>query len=367
MDHYLKIKKGAEQGLIDFLTFLLENNKISAVFTLRKAFKSGDFDYGLITDIPTLKKAVPLHPFMMVNSAQELSRFTPMKKPVAVVIKPCELRAFIELVKRSQGTTNHFFLISYTCGGVFPLETTVKKYTDEQQLDYWNAAIRGENATGIRQTCRACEYFIPMNADATVSMIGENVDKECILFLHTEKAKNLAEGFEKEEYEGELESPKIDELKNERHKEKVRLFEAIGSEVKGLEGIIHEFGKCIGCHGCSHVCPICHCILCDFESHIFDSETSMIEKELLRKGGVRLPPDTILYHIGRLNHMSFSCVGCGMCSEVCPASIPVSAIFMRTGEETARIFDYLPGRDIEEPVPITVYKEEELSTLGEEP
>lgn len=91
----------------------------------------------------------------------------------------------------------------------------------------------------------------------------------------------------------------------------------------------------------------------------------MIEKELFRKGGFRLPPDTVLYQLGRLNHMSFSCVGCGLCTEVCPAGIPVSAIFMRTGEETAKLFDYLPGRNVDEPVPVTVYKEEELSTLGE--
>ena len=185
------------------------------------------------------------------------------------------------------------------------------------------------------------------------------------MFLHTPKAKKIVGGFEGKLSEQNLESPAIAQLRIERQKEKATLFERTGSQVHTLDGLIDVFSTCIGCHGCSHVCPICHCVLCDFESHLFDYETSMIEDELTKKGGMRLPPDTVLYQLGRLNHMSFSCIGCGMCTEVCPAGIPVSAIFTRTGEETAALFDYLPGRDIEEPVPVTVYKEQELSSLGE--
>lgn len=365
MDNCLRVKNTTEQGLLDFLRFLLENNKVSAIFTLRKVGDNGDIDYGLITDPEMLKEAIPLHPSMPVNAAQELSRFSLMKKPVAVVIKPCELRALTELAKRAQGTLDHFLLISPTCGGALQFETTVRKDGEKLLPEYQKAIAKGIDFAEIRPTCKACEFFVPMNADITVSMIGEKIDKECVLYLHTQKAKNLAEGFEGELSEEELALPVIDELKKKRLAEKSKLFETIGAEVKGLDAMIDVFGKCIGCHGCSRVCPICHCVLCDFESRLFDYDTSMIEDELQRKGGLRLPPDTVLYQLGRLNHMSFSCVGCGMCTEVCPAGIPVSAIFMRTGEETAQIFDYLPGRDVEEPVPVTVYKEEELSSLGE--
>jgi formate dehydrogenase subunit beta len=364
MDKCLHLKKEAEQGLVDFLGFLLENKRVSAVLTLRKTGMNGGFDYGLISNAQMLKDAIPLHPYMPVNLAQELSRFTHMKEQIAVVIKPCELRAFIELVKRSQGAMDHFFFISYTCGGVFPLKTSLQAQQTTQLPGYWKAVARGENFKEIRSTCRACEYFVPLNADVTVSIIGDQVDGECNLFLHTEKANVLADGFGSEVSEKELGSEATETLRKRRQEEKVSLFEALGSS-SGLHGMINVFGQCIGCHGCSRICPICHCVLCDFESHLFDSETSAIEEEMLRKGGVRLPPDTILYQIGRLNHMSFSCVGCGMCTEVCPAQIPVSEIFMRTGERAAKIFDYVPGRDVEEPVPVTVFKEEELSTLGE--
>ena len=63
--------------------------------------------------------------------------------------------------------------------------------------------------------------------------------------------------------------------------------------------------------------------------------------------------------------MSFSCVNCGQCTDVCPADIPVAAIFMRMGEQAASLFDYVPGRDVEESIPVMVFKEEEFQELGE--
>jgi formate dehydrogenase subunit beta len=63
--------------------------------------------------------------------------------------------------------------------------------------------------------------------------------------------------------------------------------------------------------------------------------------------------------------MSFSCVGCGQCSDVCPADIPVASVFKSTGEQTAKIFDFIPGRDVDEEIPVMIFKEEEFPELGE--
>jgi len=367
MDQVLRIDKSSEKGLITFLKFLLENDKISAVYTLRKVGEEGSFNYGLITDVNLMDDAIPLHPFMPVNAGKMLTIFTPMKKPVAVVMKPCELRAFIELVKRAQATLDNFLLISYSCGGAFRFQTTAEGQAEKILADYWQAVESGENFDGVRPTCKACEYFVPMHADITVSLIGEKgFNSTCRMFLHSNKSKSLAEEFEGETSEEEFDLAQVDQLLKKRKEEKEKIFKEIKIQDSGLDGMIDVFAKCVGCHGCSRVCPICCCILCDFESSLFDYDASHIEGELFKKGALRLPPDTLLYHIGRLTHMSFSCVGCGLCTEVCPAGIPVSTIFMKTGEETAQIFDYIPGRDIEEPVPVTVFKEEELSELGED-
>ncbi len=63
--------------------------------------------------------------------------------------------------------------------------------------------------------------------------------------------------------------------------------------------------------------------------------------------------------------MAVSCVNCGMCSDVCPADIPVATLFSMVGESLQKLFDYLPGRDLEEPAPAETFIENEFAGLGE--
>lgn len=367
MDNVFKIEKSAEAGVVDFLRFLLTEKKVSGVFTLRKTGKSGSVDYGLITDPAGLDAAIPLDPLMPANAGQILSSITPSKKNIAVVIKPCEIRSLIERIKRGQGSLENLLLISYTCGGTFPFHVSVENKLDKLRSGYMKAAVEGEVGENIRPACTACEYFVPMNADITVSFIGEkNLDKECRMFLHTEKAKEMIRGFEGQAAEDELESKLTKALLEKRKEKKEALFENNDPKNIGLDGLIDVFGKCIGCHACSRVCPICYCVLCDFDSHHFDYEASYLESDLVKRGALRFPPDTIFFQLGRMSHMSFSCVGCGQCTEVCPADIPVSTLFMKVGMDTAALFDYVPGRDVEESIPVMVFKEQEFQEIGEE-
>lgn len=367
MDQALIIKKNSESGLIDFLTFLLKNDKVSGVFTLRKTKKPGDIEYAFITDPKLLQDAVPLHPFLPVNAGKVLSEIGDLEKPAVAIIKPCELRSFIELVKRSQGKLENFLLVSYTCGGAFTFKTAIDDKKSPKLLpDYWKAVATGKDFDDIREMCKACDFFIPLNADITVSLWGTNTDT-CRMFLHTEKAKSMAEGFNDGQVkEEELDRSTLDKTVKKRKEFKEKLFNQINIQDTGLDGLIDVFGKCIGCHACSRVCPICYCVLCDFESATYDYDSDVMTSELTRKGGLRLPPDTVLYQIGRLSHMSFSCIGCGQCTEVCPVDIPVSVIFRKNGEKVAEIFDYIPGRDVEEQVPVTIFKEEEFTEIGED-
>jgi len=125
MPEILKWNKGVEEGLIDLLKSLLQNGKVRGVFTLAKIDENGGVAYLLISDPGELENAIPFYPLMPANAGKILSRITlkgAADSPVAVVMRPCELRAFIELVKRSQGSLENFILISYTCGGVYHLK-----------------------------------------------------------------------------------------------------------------------------------------------------------------------------------------------------------------------------------------------------
>ncbi|MBT6993871.1 MAG: 4Fe-4S binding protein [Candidatus Cloacimonetes bacterium] len=356
MSKLLKIENNFQDTIKDFLKNLLENKKIDGVFSFRK----NTSNYGLITDVKELENIAPLYPLMPANAGQLLGRFTPMKEVIAVVIHPCEFRAFIELAKREQGSLDNFLLITHTCGGVYPLKVNVKNEINEKQ--YWASVEKGEIPQNIRPTCEACEHIAPQNADILISTIGEKNDVTK-LYLNTKKGIKFAKYYNDNLVKKSFEKENLKPLLEKKNIAKEKLFSAITDT--GLDGLIDIFGKCVGCHGCNAVCPICYCTLCDFDSFNYDYNTPILEKELEQKGALRLPPDTLFFQLGRLSHMSFSCVGCGQCSDVCPANIPVASVFKKVGEKTAEMFSFIPGKDVKEPIPVMIFKEEEFPELGE--
>jgi len=369
MTKALKINKNTEQGVLELLKYLLENNKFKGVFTLKKISKDGAIAYSLITDPDELNDAVPFYPLMPVNAGKLLSRFTlkgSTKKPVVAVVKPCELRGFVELIKREQGSLENLFIISSTCGGVYPLKMSVNGALEENLSKYWDTVKKGEISPDLRSACKGCEEFIPYTADMTVDLIGKNdFDKQCMMFLNTKKGEELVKGMKGEFLEKELDNKKLDKIRDKREIEKKKLFDELETKMNGIDGLIEIFGKCIGCHGCSKVCPICYCKLCGFESSDFEYKPSNYETDFSKRGGIRVPPRTLFYHLGRLDHISISCVGCGSCEDVCPVDIPISIIFKKIGESVQKMFEYIPGKNVEEDIPLITFEEEEFAEVEE--
>jgi formate dehydrogenase subunit beta len=370
MTKTLKLKNNTEQGILDFLKFLLEKDKVKGVFTLKKINKDGSIAYSLITKPEELDDAVPFFPLMPTNAGKLLSRFTLngiAKEPIIAVVKPCELRAFIELVKREQGNLENIFFISSTCGGVYPSKLAIDNNALKKNLTkYWDDVKKGEINADLRSACKACTEFIPYTADITVDLVGNNVlDKQCILYLNTKNGEEIAKDMKGDFLEREIDNKKLDSIRNKRETEKKKLFSEIDAKMNDLDGLVEIFGRCIGCHGCSKVCPICYCKLCEFESPDSEYGPSYYESELNRRGAIKVPPGTLYYQIGRLTHIAISCVGCGSCEDVCPVDIPLSIIFKKVGESVQKMFDYTPGKNVEEEIPLVTFKQEEFVEVEE--
>jgi formate dehydrogenase subunit beta len=330
---------------------------------------NGGVAYSLISSVEELQNARPLYPFMPVNAGTVLSDFTiegPTTEPVAAVLRPCELRAFIELVKRIQANPEKILLISHTCGGVYPLKSLSDYENSERQSEYWQSAKKADIANGVRETCQMCEDFIPQHADIVIAAAGkEDLDKQCTIILQSQKGQEYAAGVSGSKTSDEMVSGKIEELREKRKEQKTKIFETFDEEHVGLKDIVKTFAPCLGCHGCSHACPICCCTHCEFDSKILEYQPSSVKSELKLKGALKVPPGNIFFQLGRMSHMAVSCVSCGMCSDVCPVNIPVATIFSRVSVPLQQVFEYIPGRDVEEPVPSGTYKEQEFVEIGE--
>lgn len=372
MPEGLKINKGTEEAVRELLRSLLESGRVNGVLALGKTGGGNEgMAYSLFTDPDAFGAdgaALPLLPFMPTNAGGMLSRLTlkgPLAGPLAAVAKPCELRAFIELVKLNQGSLDNLLLVSATCGGVYPLGVGANGALEERLPRYWEAVKHGEMDDEARPTCRACTHFVPDNADITVALLGEaDLDTQCTIFLNTEKGATFVEGldgFQGTSRSDELETESIQRSHSQREAYREELF--AGVKV-GMKELIRTFGRCIGCHACKTVCPICYCNLCYFDSQECEYAPEFYETELEIKGGLRVPPNTIFFQLGRLAHVSVSCVGCGMCTDVCPVDIPVSTIFSKVGASVQTLFDYLPGRDVTEELPLRTFEEEELAQVA---
>ncbi|MCK5836121.1 MAG: hypothetical protein KAH09_02550, partial [Desulfobacula sp.] len=101
------------KGLQQFFKRLLETQEIDALFLPVRLNASTSIMPSLVTDPAQLENAVPLSPAFPINSARMVSRlsYKASGRKTAVLLRPCEARAFIELIKLKQGSRQELILI----------------------------------------------------------------------------------------------------------------------------------------------------------------------------------------------------------------------------------------------------------------
>ena len=326
----------------------------------------------LVTRSEALDQADPLTPVLPINAARAAAQLTMTghQEKLGVVLRSCEIRAMVELVKFQQVKLDKVMIIGVDCLGTYSITDWQAAGNKQQVVDALLAgAETGElepfAGMEFRAACQMCEQPLPQGEHValTIGLVGTGAGQ-----VYVRARDDLAEvlGLEAGGPFGEREAA-AERLVEARTAARNTAFSGFRERVNSMEGLLQEFSTCIRCHNCMINCPICYCKECIFRTPTFEHESQLFYQWAERKGTVRMLPDTLLFHLTRLNHMATSCVGCGMCTEVCPVEIPVGTVFRTVGERVQAIFDYHPGQSLEEAAPVQEFREEELVALGERP
>ena len=368
----IEVKGAKEKEAINsFLGGLLEKNLVSALLVPREVPSKDNVVQNLMTNSNGLKEVNVISPVLPVNSARiisEMTRLSSYKNPVGVVLRSCEIRALIELVKLKQASLDNLLIIGVDCLGTYSVSDyqNLCKQGNSSTDEILRKFKEGGEETKLRKACQVCEYPIPSNADLVIGLVGVDFEKNILLKSCTEKGEKILEKFSFPEFNQSKREETVSKYLSKKIEKRDTLFSEMKGEVSGWENLLSVFSTCINCHNCMRVCPICYCRECFFESPTFEFDSEKYLMWAKRKGSIKMPRDTTLFHLGRMAHMATSCVGCGVCEQACPSNIPLLKIFKTVSFNVQQIFKYVPGRDLEEPLPLTTFKEDELRSVGEE-
>jgi formate dehydrogenase subunit beta len=301
----------------------------------------------LVTDSQRLDRAVPLAPAAPFNAARMAARVLAKDtgKRIAVVLRPCEVRALVELVKLSQCTLEPAILIAMDCHG---------RMENDRYLEL--AATHGDPEASLHTvsdqqesacpSCRACLRFIPENVDVTLCLAGESGNPGLRLASGSDKGEQVLQklgAVSTEMPPGRREA--IDRILTRRRFHHDAMTAAAAERMKDMAAFQQTIANCLNCYNCRTACPVCYCKECVFTTDVFAHRPEILMGRAMKKGAVKIPTDTTMFHLTRMAHIAHACVGCGQCSSACPSRIPVADLFITVADKVQDHYGYIPGQD----------------------
>jgi formate dehydrogenase subunit beta len=369
----IKVVEGKiDEAIIGFLKALLKGEVVEAI-VIPKVLPSQDgFVQTLIRDPEKLDGACILSPTMPVQSAKVISNLSVknLGVKIAAVLKACEIRAAVELAKFLQVKLENLYLIGIDCPGTFEVPDYAKmvqegkggeSLTKELLKSMEKGEISPPSGYVFRTACQMCEYPVPQT-DVIIKLFGYKADQEIGIEIGDKLEKEIEEKgiLSFSENEPASRNEVVNKVIAERMKKRDALFQEFKGIVKDLSAFLDRFSTCVRCHNCMVACPICYCKECVFRTAVFEHDGDQFLRWADRKGGIRMPTDTLIFHLIRMSHMVTSCIGCGLCDSACPSRLPVATLFRSVGDRIQKMFQYVPGRNVEEVPPVAIFKEDEL-------
>ncbi len=358
-----------------FLAAVMQKNGIDAMLVPARVPLKNRIMPTLVSNPALLSEADPLSPAFPLNAAQQLTRLTRTSAGgrLAAVLRPCEIRAFNELVKLNQGRREDVLLIGIDCPGAFSnddFRDFADRYDtpDDATHAFVASAFDDGSADGrppFTGACRACVHPLPDTADIAIDLFGLAAEADLTVRAATDSGAEMLQALALPPAEDaeKIREAAVAEVAAARAQQRERMLSRVAAATDSIAALGAYLGDCVSCYNCRSACPVCYCTTCVFATDTFRHEPFQYLRWTQRKGSVKMPTDTLFFHLTRMVHISCACVGCGQCTNACPNDIPLSDLFTHVAAHAQEVFGYAAGRDLAVPPPMSRFEQDEYGEI----
>ena len=272
-----------------------------------------------------------------------------VKEKVAVIARPCDTRALIELAKIRQVNLENLFIIAFEDRGMIPSASKdIKKVKDldptkivKEKIGDKGLIVKLDDGKvkevpiNIAENCSRCTRKVPIVADIGITDLVIPIDSdEIILKAYSEQGNDLIE-------KSKIETKALPNDIKQELKDKIKEIKeaALAKRAKDLEEWdklsqaekIEQLQNCTMCGMCIRGCPVCYCVDCILQKK---RKEKVINKET--------------YQLTRIAHVADRCVECGNCANNCPQNLPLSLYFQSLNDAFQKKFKYRAGESVED-------------------